>query len=113
MGLSDPAAAPGLPARPQAQLMAESDYVVVATPHTPSTHELVNAAAIAAMRPNAVLVNVGRGKCIEEPALIAGGLRCAAPAGLLAPCAGLRATCCGVRQDRGSSSSGSSSSSSC
>lgn len=59
--------------------MAESDYVVVATPYTPATHEQVNAAAIAAMKPNAVLINVGRGKCVEEPALIKG--RHAAPPG--------------------------------
>ena len=38
-------------------LMAECDYVVVSTPYTPSTHGLVSAAAIAAMRPNSVLVN--------------------------------------------------------
>jgi phosphoglycerate dehydrogenase-like enzyme len=55
------------------ELMAGSDYVVVATPYTPSTHGLVSAAAIAAMKPNGVLVNVGRGKCIDEEALIAGG----------------------------------------
>lgn len=54
------------------ELMATADYVVVATPYTPSTHQLVNAAAIAAMKPNGVLVNVGRGKCIEEAALIEG-----------------------------------------
>lgn len=51
-------------------LMAASDYVVAAMPHTPSTHELINAAAIAAMKPTGVFINVGRGKCVEEPALI-------------------------------------------
>jgi hypothetical protein len=54
------------------QLMAESDYIVMATPYTPSTHHLVDAAAIAAMKPTGVLVNVGRGKCIDETALIEG-----------------------------------------
>ncbi len=47
-----------------------SDYVVCSTPYTPATHELVSAAAIAAMKPEAVLINVGRGKCVDEPALI-------------------------------------------
>jgi len=52
--------------------MSQSDYVVVATPYTPETHQLVDAAAIAAMKPNGVLINVGRGKCVDETALTAG-----------------------------------------
>ncbi|GAX77703.1 hypothetical protein CEUSTIGMA_g5146.t1 [Chlamydomonas eustigma] len=52
------------------ELMSMCDYVVVSTPYTPDTHHLVSAEAIAAMKPNAVLVNVGRGKCINEAALI-------------------------------------------
>eukprot|EP00878_Enallax_costatus_P046953 GHUV01057287.1.p1 GENE.GHUV01057287.1~~GHUV01057287.1.p1 ORF type:complete len:340 (+),score=73.08 GHUV01057287.1:317-1336(+) len=52
------------------ELVAASDYVVVATPYTPATHQLINAAAIAAMKPTGVLINVGRGKCIDEAALI-------------------------------------------
>eukprot|EP00879_Flechtneria_rotunda_P004882 GHRR01005156.1.p1 GENE.GHRR01005156.1~~GHRR01005156.1.p1 ORF type:complete len:377 (+),score=95.91 GHRR01005156.1:267-1397(+) len=52
------------------QLMAASDYVVLATPYTPATHHIVSAAAIAAMKPTGVIVNVGRGKCIDEAALI-------------------------------------------
>ena len=54
------------------ELMSVCDYIVMATPYTPSTHQLINAAAIAAMKPNGVLVNVGRGKCINEAALIEG-----------------------------------------
>ncbi|BDA42800.1 D-3-phosphoglycerate dehydrogenase [Coccomyxa sp. Obi] len=50
-------------------LMADSDYVVMALPYTPSTHHFVNAAAINSMRPNGVLINVGRGKTLEEAAL--------------------------------------------
>lgn len=53
-------------------LMADSDYVVMALPYTPSTHHFVNAAAINSMRPNGVLINVGRGKTLEEAALIKG-----------------------------------------
>lgn len=53
-------------------LMGESDYVVMALPYTPSTHHFVNATAIAAMRPNGVLINIGRGKTLEEAALVKG-----------------------------------------
>lgn len=52
-------------------LMAASDYVMVAAPLTPETRGLVGAGQIAAMKPNAVIVNVGRGAIIDEPALIA------------------------------------------
>ncbi|KIY93109.1 hypothetical protein MNEG_14853 [Monoraphidium neglectum] len=51
-------------------LMAASDYVVVATPWTPETDKIISRAAIAAMKPSGVLVNVGRGKCVDEEALI-------------------------------------------
>lgn len=53
------------------ELMARADYVVVTAPLTPDTRGLVNAAAIAAMKPTGVLINVGRGAVIDEPALIA------------------------------------------
>jgi len=51
-------------------LMASSDYVVVALPYTPMTDKFVNRAAINSMRANAVFVNVGRGKTVDEAALI-------------------------------------------
>jgi len=51
-------------------MLAESDYVVVAAPLTPDTRGLVGAQEIAAMRPNAVVINVGRGPVIDEAALI-------------------------------------------
>lgn len=50
-------------------LMAESDYILVATPLTPETKGLVGAAQIAAMKPTGVIVNVGRGAVIDEDAL--------------------------------------------
>lgn len=56
------------------ELMADSDYVVMALPYTPGTHHFVNAAAINSMRSNGVLINVGRGKTLEEAALIKGRL---------------------------------------
>lgn len=56
-------------------MVSQCDYLVCSTPYTPDTHQLVSAAAIAAMRPNAVFINVGRGKCVDEAALIQGVLK--------------------------------------
>jgi phosphoglycerate dehydrogenase-like enzyme len=49
--------------------MGSVDAVVVSLPLTDNTQGLVNAQAIAAMRPDAVLMNVGRGAVIDEKAL--------------------------------------------
>lgn len=51
-------------------LLRESDYVVLATPSTTSTAGMIGAARIACMKPNAVLINVGRGTVIDENALV-------------------------------------------
>lgn len=50
-------------------LMSAADYVLVATPLTADTLGLVSADAIAAMRPEGVLINLGRGPCVDEGAL--------------------------------------------
>jgi phosphoglycerate dehydrogenase-like enzyme len=52
------------------ELMQRADYVLVATPLTPETKALVGAAEIAAMKPTGVLINVGRGPCLDEAALV-------------------------------------------
>jgi phosphoglycerate dehydrogenase-like enzyme len=52
------------------EMFAASDYVALATPLTPSTRGMIGPAEFAAMKPSAVLVNVGRGPVIDEPALI-------------------------------------------
>ncbi len=52
------------------ELIAASDYVQVAAPLTPETRGMVGAAQIAAMKPTAVILNVGRGAVIEEAPLI-------------------------------------------
>ena len=60
-------------------LLAASDVVVVACPLTPETRGLIDAPALAAMRPGAYLVNVARG-----PIVVATALREALRAGQLA-----------------------------
>lgn len=52
------------------ELIAGSDYIVMATPFTEATHKLFDADAVAAMQAHAVFINIGRGKCVDEDALI-------------------------------------------
>ncbi len=52
-------------------LLPQADYVALTCPLTPETERLINAATLARMRPSASLVNVARGRCVDEPALIA------------------------------------------
>jgi phosphoglycerate dehydrogenase-like enzyme len=50
--------------------LAEADYVVCALPLTAETRDMVDAAAFAAMKPGATVVNVARGGLIDDDALI-------------------------------------------
>jgi D-2-hydroxyacid dehydrogenase (NADP+) len=50
-------------------LLQQSDYVVLAVPVTPTTTGLINAARLSQMKPDASLINVGRGPLLEEAAL--------------------------------------------
>ena len=52
------------------QMLAESDYIVVAAPNAPGTLGLIGEAEFAVMKPNAVIMNVGRGPVIDERAMI-------------------------------------------
>ncbi len=51
--------------------LGQADAVVITVPHTPSTDNLIDAAAIAAMKPGIALVNIARGVIIDEDAMIA------------------------------------------
>ena len=51
------------------EALGQSDVVVVASQLTAETHHLMDAAAFAAMKPGAFLVNVARGELIDEAAL--------------------------------------------
>jgi len=51
------------------EALGRADALVVALPGTDLTHRLIDEAAIAALRPGATVVNVGRGSTIDETAL--------------------------------------------
>ncbi len=46
-------------------LLAESDFVVIAAPHTPRTEQLFGAETLSKMRRNSYLINVGRGAIVD------------------------------------------------
>jgi len=52
------------------ELLGEADVVALTCPLTPETESLIDAAALAAMKPTAHLINVARGHVVDEPALI-------------------------------------------
>jgi len=52
------------------EMLSRCDYIVVATPLTLETQGMIGAPEFAAMKPTAVVVNVGRGPVIDENALI-------------------------------------------
>jgi phosphoglycerate dehydrogenase-like enzyme len=58
------------PDQERAQL-PEADVVVLLVPLSPATAAMVDADFLAAMKPGSVLVNVGRGDLVDEPALLA------------------------------------------
>jgi phosphoglycerate dehydrogenase-like enzyme len=57
--------------KPLDDLLAGSDVVIVAAPHTPETERILGADQLASMRSDAVLVNISRGGLIDEDALVA------------------------------------------
>jgi phosphoglycerate dehydrogenase-like enzyme len=63
-------------------VLPDTDLLVIAAPETPETANLVDRRRLELLPANAVVVNVGRGSLIDEPALIellqAGRLRGAA-----------------------------------
>ncbi len=51
--------------------LPQADFVALTCPLTPQTEGLINARALAAMKPSAYLINVARGRVVDEPALVA------------------------------------------
>jgi len=53
------------------ELFGVADWLVLVPPLTPETRGLVDARRLALMKPGAILINLGRGPLVDEPALIA------------------------------------------
>ena len=53
------------------EVLPEADIVALTCPLTPQTEKLIGEASLAAMKPSAYLINVARGRVVDEPALIA------------------------------------------
>ena len=51
--------------------LGEFDWVILAVPATPDTDAMIGAAEFAAMKPEAVLLNIARGAVVDQAALIA------------------------------------------
>jgi phosphoglycerate dehydrogenase-like enzyme len=52
------------------ELLGESDFVVLAAPLTPETEGMINDETLALMKPGAWLINVARGRLVDERALL-------------------------------------------
>src|SRR5436305_7632887 len=71
----DPSLGPGAadavhPMSALKSLLPEADFVALTCPLTPETEKLIDAEALARMKPLAYLVNVSRGRVVDETALI-------------------------------------------
>jgi phosphoglycerate dehydrogenase-like enzyme len=53
-----------------AAALADADFVTLACPLTPQTERLIDAGALARMKPSAFLINVARGRVVDEAALV-------------------------------------------
>lgn len=52
------------------EMLASADAVVLCAPHTPETENLIDRAALEALRPGVVFINIGRGPLVDEDALL-------------------------------------------
>ena len=54
----------------KAQLLSQSDHLMIVVPYSPATHHLVTAADLAQMKPTATLVNIARGGVVNDADLL-------------------------------------------
>jgi len=59
-----------LPSDGLPELLGSSDFVILALPLTTETEDLIDDAALAAMKPGAWLINVARGRLVDDRALL-------------------------------------------
>ncbi len=52
------------------QLLGQSDFVVIAAPHTPETEQLFNREMLEQMKPESYLINIGRGAIVNLDDLV-------------------------------------------
>jgi glyoxylate reductase len=52
------------------EVLKRGDYVIIAANYNPSTHLLIKERELRLMKPTAFFVNTGRGRIVDEPALI-------------------------------------------
>jgi phosphoglycerate dehydrogenase-like enzyme len=52
------------------EMIPRCDYLVIAAALTPATRGMIGARELAALKPTAVLINIGRGPVVEEAALV-------------------------------------------
>jgi phosphoglycerate dehydrogenase-like enzyme len=51
-------------------VLPEADFIALTCPLTPETEKLIDAAALGLMKPSAYLINVARGRVVDEAALV-------------------------------------------
>ncbi len=69
-GSADLAGVTMLPSERLPELLAQSDFIVLALPLTPETQDLFDAQMLADAKPGAWLINVARGALVDERALV-------------------------------------------
>ena len=52
------------------QLLQQADFVVLSLPDNPQTHQIIDATALAQMKPQSFLINLGRGGLIDKAAFL-------------------------------------------
>jgi len=69
-GVTDPLVSKYYSPEGVGEMIGQCDYVVVTAPLTAETRGMIGAQEFAAMKSSAVIINVGRGAVIDEPAMI-------------------------------------------